>query len=83
VSNAAPAYHLPTLRERLADSNDLVVGTFVTLPAPGVAELFGLAGFDFVVADMEHTTLSDADLEHLVRAAAVAGAVTLARVYDP
>ena len=32
---------------------------------------------------MEHSTISDADLEHLVRGAAVAGAVTLARVFDP
>jgi 2-keto-3-deoxy-L-rhamnonate aldolase RhmA len=83
VSDTAAAYHLPTLRERLAASKDLVVGTFVTLPAPGIAEMFGLIGYDFIVVDMEHTSISDADLENLVRGAAVAGAVTLARVFDP
>lgn len=82
MSLPASTYHLPTLRERLAASSDLVVGTFVTLSAPGIAETFGLAGYDFVIVDMEHSTISDADLENLVRAAAVAGAVTIARVYD-
>lgn len=83
MSSTAFVSTLPTLRDRLAASSELVVGTFVTLPAPGIAELFGLAGYDFIIVDMEHTTISDAELENLVRGAAVAGAVTLARVFDP
>jgi len=58
-------------RERL-------LGTILTLPAPELAEMAALAGFDWLWLDMEHGLLDVADVQ---RAAQAAGAVPcLARV---
>jgi 4-hydroxy-2-oxoheptanedioate aldolase len=53
------------LRERLRAGR--VVGTFVKLPATESVEIAALAGFDFVIIDLEHSQLSDADGRRLVR----------------
>ncbi|MFB4316271.1 HpcH/HpaI aldolase/citrate lyase family protein [Actinomadura sp. 21ATH] len=57
-----------------------VTGTFVKLPAPDVVELCGLAGFDFVVVDLEHSALSEADAIALVRHADRGGLPALVRI---
>ncbi len=54
------------LRAALADGSRLH-GTFVKLPAPDVVELCGLAYCDFVVVDLEHSVLTEADAIGLVR----------------
>jgi 4-hydroxy-2-oxoheptanedioate aldolase len=43
------------------------VGTFVKLPATESVEVAAQAGFDFVIIDLEHSQLSDADGRRLVR----------------
>jgi 4-hydroxy-2-oxoheptanedioate aldolase len=53
------------LRERLRAGR--VVGTFVKLPATESVEVAALAGFDFVIIDLEHSQLSEADGRRLVR----------------
>jgi 2-keto-3-deoxy-L-rhamnonate aldolase RhmA len=55
-------------------------GTFVKLPAPDVAELCGLAGLDFIVVDLEHSTLTEADAIGLVRHAERCGLAALVRI---
>ncbi|MEO8502781.1 MAG: aldolase/citrate lyase family protein [Acidobacteriota bacterium] len=45
------------------------LGPFLKCPHPEMVEACGLAGFDFAVADMEHTPLSPRDLYPLVLAA--------------
>lgn len=67
------------LRAALADGSR-VTGTFVKLPAPDVVELCELAGFDFVVVDLEHSTLSEADAIGLVRHADRCGLPALVRI---
>jgi 2-dehydro-3-deoxyglucarate aldolase/4-hydroxy-2-oxoheptanedioate aldolase len=58
---------------------DLLVGPLVTLSDAAVAEVFALAGCDWLWLDLEHAPLSLADLQQHVRA--VAGrAGTLVRV---
>ncbi|WP_431727270.1 HpcH/HpaI aldolase family protein [Verrucosispora sp. TAA-831] len=67
------------LRDRLA-TGDRVVGTFVKLPTVDSVELARLAGFDVVVIDAEHSSLSDRDVLGLVRHAAGIGLPALVRV---
>jgi 4-hydroxy-2-oxoheptanedioate aldolase len=50
--------------------------------SPVVVELIGLAGFDFVWIDMEHTTADFTTVEHLCRAADATGIESLVRVPD-
>ncbi|TKI07198.1 aldolase/citrate lyase family protein [Martelella alba] len=43
-------------------------GTFCQLMSPVAAECLCHAGFDFLIADAEHSPLSDADLLHMIQA---------------
>ena len=45
-----------------------------------LVEIMGYSGFDWVSIDMEHTSISFADVEHLTRAAQVSGLIPLVRV---
>lgn len=67
------------LRAELAAGRQ-VVGTFVKLPTPDAVELAAVAGCDFVVVDLEHSTLTEADAIGLVRHADVYGLAALVRV---
>ncbi|MFF2502592.1 HpcH/HpaI aldolase/citrate lyase family protein [Streptomyces sp. NPDC058067] len=69
------------LRDRLANG-DRLVGTFCTVPDPGVVEMVASSGFDFVCIDTEHSPVGRAGVESLVRAADVAGRPALVRVAD-
>lgn len=78
TSTAEPS---PRARLRAAlTQGTRVTGTFVKLPAPDVVELCGLTGFDFVVVDLEHSTLTEADAIGLVRHADRCGLPALVRV---
>jgi 2-keto-3-deoxy-L-rhamnonate aldolase RhmA len=69
-----------SFRRRL-DSGDLLIGTWVTIPAPGIVEGVSAAGLDFVVFDLEHgETGIESRLGELVRAADAAGVDALVRV---
>jgi 2-keto-3-deoxy-L-rhamnonate aldolase RhmA len=64
-----------TLRDRLRGGEPLL-GTFVKSPDPAVAEAVAGAGFDVLVADLEHAPLEVRDLAALARC----GTPLLARV---
>lgn len=55
---------MTSLRDRIIGGERLV-GTFLKTPAPQIAEIFGLAGIDFAVADMEHGPIALGDLDRL------------------
>ncbi|WP_218718834.1 HpcH/HpaI aldolase/citrate lyase family protein [Nocardia sp. MH4] len=55
-------------------------GLFCSIPAPTLVEMVGLAGYDFVIIDAEHTLLDPQNLENLIRAAQVAGLTPFLRV---
>src|SRR5215471_12554726 len=57
----------PRLRSRVRDG-ELLIGTFVKSGDPSAAEALAVAGFDFIVADLEHSPLSVADVTGIVRA---------------
>jgi 4-hydroxy-2-oxoheptanedioate aldolase len=59
---------------------EVVVGSFVYVPSPKLAELVGLCGFDFVVIDQEHGPITTETAEDMVRACELAGCTPIARV---
>lgn len=59
----------PTFRERLS-SNELLIGTLVTLAAPEVTEILTGAGFDWLWIDLEHAPLGPYAAQALLQAAA-------------
>lgn len=72
------------LREKVAAG--FALGTFVIeQPVPATLTSLSLAGFDFVVLDMEHSAVDFARLELLILAAQSTGLVTLVRPWgeDP
>lgn len=66
------------LRARLPAER--LVGTFIKLPATESVEIAAQAGFDFVIVDLEHSQLSDADGLRLVRHAFTMGFPAVVRV---
>jgi len=55
-------------------------GPFVQLNAPGICEIFGHAGFDYCIIDLEHGVIHVDTAENMVRAANAAGIVPIIRV---
>ncbi len=72
------------LKEKLLAS-ELVVGMSEHTGSPVLAEIMGIAGFDYVWIDTEHTPLSLETVENLVRASDSVGTTPIVRIYknDP
>jgi len=56
------------LKARL-NNGETVYGPFLKIPSGSVIHVLGLAGFDFAIIDLEHSSLSLESAEALVRAA--------------
>lgn len=67
------------LRTQLAAGRP-VIGSFVYVPSGKFTEIVGLAGYDFVVIDMEHGPVDTVVAEEMVRGAESGGAVPIIRV---
>jgi 4-hydroxy-2-oxoheptanedioate aldolase len=67
------------LKERLR-RGEVLLGTILPLPSPEVVEIAGLAGYDFLLLDMEHGAITVDILEGLVRACRAIDVPALARV---
>ncbi|GAA0713040.1 hypothetical protein Drose_15560 [Dactylosporangium roseum] len=67
------------LRSELTAGRRLV-GTFVKLANADIVEMAAAAGFQFVVVDLEHSTLTEVDALGLVRHADAGGVPALVRV---
>lgn len=61
-------------------AQERLVGCFVFMQAPAIVEILALAGFDFVVIDLEHAPKDWETVENLIRAADVHGLPALVRV---
>ena len=68
-----------SFRQRLA-GGATVLGPFVNLASPALIEIAALAGFDFLVLDMEHAPLDPAVIENLCRTADSVGIAPVVRV---
>lgn len=62
-----------------------LIGSYVTLPSPDIVELFGRAGMDYVVIDLQHASPDWQTLLHMLRAADAGGVAPIVRMYtlDP
>ncbi|MBI3069006.1 MAG: hypothetical protein HY323_09480 [Betaproteobacteria bacterium] len=71
-----------SLKERLR-SGEVCLGTHTYSASPGMVEVIGRAGFDWMLIDCEHAPAGPYDtllLENLLRAAELSGATPLVRV---
>lgn len=59
-----------------------VIGPFMKLPEPALVEIFGRAGFDYVIIDTEHGPMSIESAENLVRAAELVGITPVIRIRE-
>ena len=59
---------------------EIAVGALLLMNDPTLAEVLGLCGFDYLVFDGEHGSLSPETLTHCVRACDAVGVTSIARV---
>lgn len=59
-----------SLRSRLR-AGEALLGTFVKSADPAIAETLASSGLDFLLADLEHSSLAIRDVENIARAGAV------------
>jgi 4-hydroxy-2-oxoheptanedioate aldolase len=67
------------LKKRLKDGETLF-GTWMVIPSPTLAEVFGSAGMDFIIIDQEHGPITFETAQNMVRAAEVSNMTPLLRV---
>jgi 2-keto-3-deoxy-L-rhamnonate aldolase RhmA len=58
-------------------------GTFLKLPRPEIVDILALAGFAFVICDMEHAQISEPEARSVIRACTAADLPCLVRLPDP
>lgn len=71
-----------TFRELITGDGPPALGAFVKIPAPEVAEILSLAGFDFVVIDTEHAPLSVREVYLMTVVYSRCGVAPLVRITD-
>ena len=67
-----------TLKQKLA-AGKAVFGVMITFPSPPVVEMLGYLGFDWVLIDNEHGSITVDNSEELVRAAELTGIAPIVR----
>ena len=67
------------LKQKLL-AGEAVFGSFITMDSPDLVEIFGIAGFDFVIIDNEHGPGNPHSVQHMLRAAEIRGLDAIIRV---
>jgi len=67
-----------TLKQKLRDGK-AVFGAMITFPAPPVVEMLGYMGFDWVLIDNEHGSITVDTSEDMIRAAELTGVAPIVR----
>jgi 2-keto-3-deoxy-L-rhamnonate aldolase RhmA len=70
---------MTNLLEKLKN-NSLTIGAWITINHPTIAEIFANSGFDWVVVDLEHSVISLAEAENLIRVIELTGSIPLVRL---
>tara|TARA_B100001093_G_scaffold73803_1_gene64484 strand:- start:618 stop:1343 length:726 start_codon:yes stop_codon:yes gene_type:complete len=60
--------------------NNLSIGTWQSLPNESIAEIFAKAGFEWIVIDLEHSSININQAEQLIRVIDLAGAKPFVRL---
>ena len=58
---------MPSLKQKL-QSKQTTIGSWITLGHPAIGEIMAMAGFDWVVVDLEHSTIDISEAGNLIRA---------------
>jgi 4-hydroxy-2-oxoheptanedioate aldolase len=61
-------------------AGETVLGCFMRHPDPGLAEVVGYLGWDYLIFDGEHSPLSPRECEHLARVCELTGVTPIVRV---
>jgi 2-keto-3-deoxy-L-rhamnonate aldolase RhmA len=69
----------PVFRARIRD-HELLLAAFVKSRDPATTEALAVAGYDFIVVDLEHSPLSVADVEGIVRTCDAYDVPVIARI---
>lgn len=67
------------LKKKLSE-NKVVLGSWITLAHPAIAEIIAKAGFDWVAVDLEHSTITIREAEELIRVIDLCGVTPLVRL---
>jgi len=68
---------------RAAIARGPVYGTFLKLPRAEIVEMLAIAGYDFLICDMEHAQITELEARHVLQAARAAGIAAIVRLPDP
>ena len=68
-----------SLKEKI-QSGELTIGSWITLGNTGIAEILANAGYDWLVVDLEHTTISLEQAGELIRIIELSGVPSLVRL---
>ena len=69
----------PNLMKAKLQRGEAALGCSLMFPSPQIVEMLGYAGFDWVLLDCEHGSLSLVDVEVMCMAADAAGITPIAR----
>ena len=62
------------------NKGEVVISSSVRLPEPGLCEILGYAGFDFVVLDGEHGAIDWSSMDQMIQSCNASGIVSVVRV---
>ena len=71
-----------TVVKRKLEAGETVFGSFFKVDSPQIAELYGLAGFDFLIVDAEHGCFTHGQIENLIRTCERMGMSSVIRTPD-
>ena len=60
--------------------NELIVGSWITLAHPAIAEIMSKSGFDWLAVDLEHSVITIREAEELIRIINLSGVIPLVRL---
>ena len=67
------------LKKDLANGN-LTIGSWLSIANPVICEMMSNAGFDWLVIDMEHTSITSGDMLQMIQIISLSGVTPLVRV---
>ena len=67
-----------TLKQKLKDGKP-VFGAMITFPSPTIVEMLGYMGYDWVLIDNEHGSITVDTSEDMIRAAELTGVAPIVR----
>jgi len=70
---------LKSLKKRI-NEGEAVIGSWITLAHPSIAEIMARSGFDWLVVDLEHSVITIREAEELIRVIDLCGVSPLVRL---